>query len=157
MNRPELGLAKTAIAVGVSLFSFAASAYSGPYVGAQFGINKAAVSFWRESGVPLDRMQRVEDLTEGAVGEHVIEAACIDIVRDLQISQVAKLVTLGQIVDGNDVGVLHQQHVILLVAACGWSGRGAAHHRGGHFQRNGEGRECRGLVGEWDGGHFRDR
>ena len=42
MNRPEIGLAKTAIAVGVSLFSFAASAYSGPYVGAQFGINKAS-------------------------------------------------------------------------------------------------------------------
>jgi hypothetical protein len=33
----------------------------------QFGINKAAVSFWRESGVPLDRMQRVHELTEGAV------------------------------------------------------------------------------------------
>ena len=33
----------------------------------QFGINKAAVSFWRESGVPLERMQRVHELTDGAV------------------------------------------------------------------------------------------
>lgn len=33
----------------------------------QFGINKAAVSFWRTAGVPLDRMKRVEELTEGAV------------------------------------------------------------------------------------------
>lgn len=33
----------------------------------QFGIERAAVSFWRAAGVPLDRMKRVEELTDGAV------------------------------------------------------------------------------------------
>ena len=41
MNRPENGLLKTAAVVGSAMCSFAASAYSGPYVGTQFGINKA--------------------------------------------------------------------------------------------------------------------
>ena len=33
----------------------------------QFGIERAAVSFWRDAGVPLDRMQRVQELTDGVV------------------------------------------------------------------------------------------
>lgn len=32
-----------------------------------FGIERAAVSFWRSTGVPLDRMKEVERLTKGAV------------------------------------------------------------------------------------------
>lgn len=42
MNRPDNRLARTSLAVAVSLFAFPASAYSGPYIGAQFGINKAS-------------------------------------------------------------------------------------------------------------------
>lgn len=33
----------------------------------QFNIERAAVSFWRDAGVPLDRMERVQELTGGAV------------------------------------------------------------------------------------------
>lgn len=42
MNRPDAGLMRTAIVVGLSLYSCTSAAYSGPYIGAQFGINKAS-------------------------------------------------------------------------------------------------------------------
>lgn len=37
------------------------------WIADQLGIQRAAVSFWRAAGVPLDRMTRVEELTDGAV------------------------------------------------------------------------------------------
>lgn len=41
MNRPGTGLLKIVAVIGTSIVSAAASAYDGPYVGLQFGINKA--------------------------------------------------------------------------------------------------------------------
>lgn len=37
------------------------------WLAGQLGRSKAAVSLWRTQGVPLPLMQRVSDLTEGAV------------------------------------------------------------------------------------------
>jgi hypothetical protein len=38
------------------------------WLAAQLGCSKAAVSLWRETGVPMARMERIAALTGGAVG-----------------------------------------------------------------------------------------
>lgn len=37
------------------------------WLAAELGLTRPAVSFWRASGVPMDRMERVASLTRNAV------------------------------------------------------------------------------------------
>ena len=48
-------------------------------------------------------MEHGFDLAEIALGEQVVEHVGVDVVGDLQVGQVAELVALRQVVDGDDV------------------------------------------------------